>query len=431
MFKSAIFIINTILLILFNIAASDVTVTHTTPKRVEEGNSFVVNVSIKKGKTNGYAKYQVILPAGVTAENVANHNAKFTVDGNKVKFVWVSLPEESSLNVSYKVVINDESIKEVAIGGTFAYLLDNERQTVDAPINRIAIGKKVSTVVAAKEPIVQVNRVISPMSENKYKVSVHIKAQHVKGFAKIQDVIPSGAKATIDNPEEAVFTPVASKVKFVWMNFPEDKTDITVSYFLEYQNDLTPEITGEFAYLFDGKTINAPIQLEASALAFVPDEAPTNTETPSPNETKPTPEPSKEEAKKQTVTQPVAKPKPQPKRKPQTTYSQGQVTPMPITPKEENGIVYKVQIMAGHNSVNTSTYFVKKYNFKRKVGTYLHDGWHKYHTGSLTTYKGARDLRNDIRSNFNFRGPFVVAYNNGERITVQEALMATSQKWVP
>ena len=54
----------------------------------------------------------------------------------------------------------------------------------------------------------------------------------------------------------------------------------------------------------------------------------------------------------------------------------------------------------------------------------------KYTTGDFLAYKQARDGREEIKSNYTFPGPFVVAYNNGERITVQEALMISNQKWV-
>lgn len=416
MFKSAIFIVNTFILILFNIAADSVSVNQSAPERVENGNSFIVNVEINKGNTTGYAKYQVVLPAGVTAEVVDSKNAKFSLDNNKVKFVWIALNEESKINISYKVIVNDSSIKEVAIGGTFAYLKDNERQTAEAPVNRVAIGKKINTTPVIKEPMVSVTRKISPMGEKSYKVTVEIKAENVIGFAKIQDVIPSGATAAIDQAGEAVFTPVSNKVKFVWMNFPEDQSSITVSYLIDYDSDITPEINGNFAYLHKGESRKAPILLNSNALAIVTSNDSQKSES----------TPVHEKPKTPSIEKPVVSMTATPQETPKKTAP----APKPVTPQAENGIVFKVQIMAGHNQVNVDSYFTKKYNFTRKVSTDLHEGWHKYITGNNSTYKDARDLRNSITNNFNFRGPFVVAYNNGARITVQEALMATNQKWV-
>ena len=60
-----------------------------------------------------------------------------------------------------------------------------------------------------------------------------------------------------------------------------------------------------------------------------------------------------------------------------------------------------------------------------------HEGWIKYVTGKHSDYRSAHDQRDGfVRAGHNFRGPFVTAYNNGDRITVQEALMITHQKWV-
>jgi hypothetical protein len=57
------------------------------------------------------------------------------------------------------------------------------------------------------------------------------------------------------------------------------------------------------------------------------------------------------------------------------------------------------------------------------------DGLNKYTTGSFTTYQDARNNRETVKGK-GVAGPFVVAYNNGKRITVQEALMITSQVWI-
>jgi hypothetical protein len=427
MLKGVFFFINVIVLILFNIAADTVTVTQTAPKRVETGNSFIVNVTINKAQVTGYAKYQVVLPAGVTGELVDGKDAKFTVDGNKLKFVWVSLPQESTLNISYKVIINAANVKEIALSGAFAYLVNNERQTVDVATSRVLIGAKPNNTPVVHEPVVAVQRTIDDLGDGSYRVTVNVQSEHVQGFAKVQEKLPANATAKSERVEDAVFSQVASKVKFVWMNFPEDKKDLTVSYIVTY--DQQPEITGEFAYLFKGESRKAPIQLPGEAplanlqeeaqnppaVTTTPEETAEETTTVYPENEAETTTPTAEE-----VTEVVAV-----EEQPKET-----VTPVPVTTPAETGIMFKVQIMAGHNAVNADTYFANKYNFQRKVVTDLHEGWHKYITGNHSTYVEARDLRNNITDNFNFRGPFVVAYNNGERITVQEALMATQQKWV-
>ena len=55
-----------------------------------------------------------------------------------------------------------------------------------------------------------------------------------------------------------------------------------------------------------------------------------------------------------------------------------------------------------------------------------HKGWIKYTVGDNSEYSKARNDRNEL-DKYNFPGPFVTAYNYGNRVTVQEALILTNQ----
>ena len=405
MFKFLAFTINIITLIFFNFLLEDVTVDQSLPDRVEVGNTFVVTVSIDKSTIEGYAKYQVVLPPGVEATEIKTGVAKFNFDANKAKFVWMTLPSERTFEISYKVTVTDSSLKEIPIGGTFSYLDENQRMTIDVPARIVKMGKEEIYIPVIPEAEVSITRSIKNISGHRYLVSFNINYKNVTGFAKIQDVIPSGADVKPDVASDAVFSTLNKKVKFVWMNFPEDKTNIKVSYFIDLENASSKKISdvsGEFAFIHDGESRKIQIEnpstieladIETPVIAVV---APTEVKTPEPVKTK-TP-----------------------------------VKDIPVTsiPAPENGVLYKVQIMAAHKSVNVKTFFDKKFKFTGKVIMDSHDGWFKYITGDFNKYKGARDLRNDYRSDYSFPGPFVVAYNNGKRITVQEALMISNQKWV-
>lgn len=421
MFKILAFALNLVTLVFFNFLLEDVTLEQTVPDRVEQGNEFVVTVTIDKSTIEGYAKFQVILPEGVTATPIETGVAKFNFESNKAKFVWMTLPTDRVFDISYKITVDDPSIKEVNIAGTFSYLDENQRMTVDLPSRTVFMGKEEIIVEEVPEAAVTVQRTIKNMSANLYKVTLDIKYANVTGFAKIQDVIPSNADVTPDEASDAVFSMLDTKVKFVWMNFPEDKTDISVSYIIDLSkadSKKITSITGEFAFIHDGSSQKIEIENPA-AIDFVDLESPEVAEnvdisTPVEIETADLIDPVKEEVVNET----------------EDIKPNEENIAVTSTPSPENGVVFKVQIMASHKSVNVDTYFKKTFQYSGAVQLDSHDGWMKYLTGGFDNYVKARDLRQQHKRNYSFRGPFVVAYNNGTRISVQEALMITNQKWV-
>jgi septal ring-binding cell division protein DamX len=100
------------------------------------------------------------------------------------------------------------------------------------------------------------------------------------------------------------------------------------------------------------------------------------------------------------------------------------------TEKMSKGVSYRVQICATKRPVN-SDYFVKNHQFNEKIYLNMHEGWHKFTVGGFEVYEEARNRREEVKQNNKIPGPFVTAYNKAERITVQEALMITKQKWIP
>jgi hypothetical protein len=309
------------------------------------------------------------------------------------------------------VTVNDPSITSVPVSGTFSYLSDNQRMTLDVLAKTVVMGPIDKAKPAQPQAVVDVKRDIRNLNDHLYQVDLRINYANVKGFAKIQDVIPAGAEVKSLEVGESVFSVVNTKVKFVWMNFPQNQNEITVSYQIDLKNAASQNINdlaGEFAYI-EGEESKKVLITNPEAVSFVAQNTPTSTPTKTSTPT-PTPKPVA------TAVSASSKSKVNP--------------PVTSTPAPENGVVYKVQIMAAHKSVNVNSFFASNYQFKEKVQIDLHEGWNKYLTGSFPTYLDARNKRNAIKNAYNFNGPFVVAYNSGQRITVQEALMITHQKWV-
>ena len=110
------------------------------------------------------------------------------------------------------------------------------------------------------------------------------------------------------------------------------------------------------------------------------------------------------------------------------SQNQTKITQIP-EPNRKLDVYFRVQISAGHKLVNTKYYFAKL-NIRDNIIVEQIEGWFKYTINKFETYVNARNQRNTIWNESPVKDAFVVAYNGRNRITVQEALMITNQKWV-
>ena len=88
--------------------------------------------------------------------------------------------------------------------------------------------------------------------------------------------------------------------------------------------------------------------------------------------------------------------------------------------------MYVVQVGAFKNGIDVEA-LSKRFGLTG-VRTEMADGFTKCIFGNHGEYKSARDSRENAKGK-GVSDAFVAAYNSGKRITVQEALMITSQKW--
>ena len=97
------------------------------------------------------------------------------------------------------------------------------------------------------------------------------------------------------------------------------------------------------------------------------------------------------------------------------------LSPVTLIPAPEKGIYYKVQIAATKRSPERSSDFFKsKYKIDEAVALTMHDGWKKYLVGTFDRYAVAKQHR--VETQAKISDAFVVAYNNGERISLQQAI---------
>ena len=71
-------------------------------------------------------------------------------------------------------------------------------------------------------------------------------------------------------------------------------------------------------------------------------------------------------------------------------------------------------------------YFQEKFGLQMEVNAEEHEGLKKYTVGNFTSYTKAKKLRDEIQANVD--GTFVVAYKDGVRISVSEAIELLRKK---
>jgi hypothetical protein len=88
-----------------------------------------------------------------------------------------------------------------------------------------------------------------------------------------------------------------------------------------------------------------------------------------------------------------------------------------------------VQIGAYTNPQVSSSKLAGLYGISENIRSEMSGGFTKFMVGKHGEYKEARNHRETVKSK-GVNGAFVAAYNGPSRITVQEALMISNQRWL-
>lgn len=483
MLKYAALLFNSLALLIYQFFFADtITISQKLPETAKAGSEFVVELTINKGSTSGFAKLQQDFPEGFTAiDNNENNGGSFTFTSQSVKLIWMSLPSDKEFKVKYTVKVASGISGEHVIGGKFSYVAENVKQTVEVPpstiniINDVPVAVKtptqteqpVTTPTATTTPVPSVSGItMADLSGNEglsvnctrkvpanagteFKVELNINKGNLTGFAKLLETLPPGFTAVSGESKGASFSFTDQKVKFVWVSMPSEP-EFKVSYKVTVAgvSSNIQAIDGVFSYIENDETKKFTIPtsvVNVGPESIVPPPVAVNLTDTKKEDTVPVTPPllAKEEPKPE-------EPKPEEPKvvpvEPTVVADNTTVTPVTeptqtVTPTEETTRVlsatnvpvpqgdvnYRVQIAALHRAVEASA-LANRYNLYEPVITEMAQGFTKYTVGSHKVYKAAHDAREVIKSK-GVVGPFVTAYNTGKRITVQEALMITSQKW--
>jgi cell division septation protein DedD len=463
--KYIIIFINALAIAIYHFLFGDpVSIAAQIPDNIQSGTSFTVSVTVNKPQVTGFAKLQLEIPPGYVATEIESKGGSFTASGTVVKVIWTSVPSDDQLTLLINIAVPASAVAGKQLKGKFSYITNNAKQEAtfdplpinisgssgDAAASTQASADSINNSTTATiqpttqsdastqtitEPVatnnqgttdnqqsfskpnepdatVSVSRKITGSgTPDNFQVDVIIKKENIKGFAKLSEKIPVGYKAEQTNIAGASFSFENGEAKFIWTSIPSSE-EITISY------NLSPDASGsiqkpayidgsKFSYIETDQT--KKILLEKQEITDGESGAAVATNTPLANTNT---QPDNTTANTSTtVTQPD---------------NTAIATTTAVAPKNGN-IHYSVQIGAFQKSVNAN-YLKRKYSIIEAVRTEMHDGYTKCILGRYNEYKAARDSR-ETTKNKGVGDAFVTAYNSGKRITVQEALMVSNQKW--
>jgi hypothetical protein len=380
-----------------------VTVTQNYISTVKPGEELVIKLTIKKNNLTGVGRLQQYLPAGFTAEIIDPHGAEFTFKDQSVKFTWIQLPAENEFTVAYKIKTDKNATGRQALNGVFVYIDDGK--TVRQPLPTAEITVTNSVLTQTKEVVPEVNRKVTKINETQgeYRVELIIKPNTIKESAQFSDEIPQGFIVEVEETNSAIYKFENNTASFSWNRLP-DVPEFRISYIIKSgKPGPSPVINGVLVF-GDENQKNENVTPKEILVTEEKTEPVQNTIIVDNTTKAPEPvQPVQEEKTENTVT------------------ANANIPAYPTITGPANGIWFKVQISATQkSSIKNDSWFNSKYHLSSPVELTEHQGWKKYLIGNFAAYQEAKEMR--IQTQQKISDAFVVAYQNGTRIPVSEAI---------
>ncbi|MCK5134304.1 MAG: hypothetical protein KAR19_00850 [Bacteroidales bacterium] len=426
----------------FSLNGQEVEISIDHPDQVKAGEVFRITVNINKGSLTDYSRFSQDLPPGLTAINVSSPNADFSFDNQRIRIIWLKLPEESKVTVAYNIMVNERLKGSFILGGVFAYVVEDERKflnfeksseitiipnpSVDPALVVDIRGFKAATesapAVAEQEVYAMaIRQKPQLLNSGGYLVRLLVKNPSESKYAKIEETIPSGYMFEEVDSHDGIVSFAASTVKFIWMKLPEEP-EFEVVYRLvpkrnEPQADMLIEGLLTYSHVNENKLTEVKEVDVAMEDLSVADKRNMLLTGEIPRDARKSSAVSQKETV--TTTTPVVK---------ETKPVETAVRQKPAAVSEKvidnsrmlsagTGVYFRVQVAANRRAFDARTYF-RNAGVDQEVLVEQHDGLYKYTAGSFSSYDQAVAYKKRINRLSSVSGCFVVAYRDGKRIPV-------------
>jgi hypothetical protein len=114
-----------------SISGQEVEISMDHPSQVNAGEEFAVSVTISKGSLTDYSRFSQDLPLGLSASNVSSPNADFSFDNQRIRVIWLKMPESSQVTLTYRIMVDPRLRGSFVLGGVFAYVVEDVRKFIN------------------------------------------------------------------------------------------------------------------------------------------------------------------------------------------------------------------------------------------------------------------------------------------------------------
>lgn len=350
-----------------------ISVVRTVPQGEQSG-QFLVDIVINKEDLANFGKLEDSLPDGFSAKKVMTDGSDFTFDKGKVKFSWWVMPKKPSLHVQYMVIVSPDVSGTKTINGIFSYVENESGKIYTVAPSSVTMKANPATVVENNNPGNQQEENNSGNSQEANTATAGNNAkENNQGNSQEENTATAGNNSKENNSGNA----------------QEENSAVAGNNQKENNSGNAQQENTSTAGTNQKENNSGNTQQE-------------NTATAGSNSKENNGGNSQQE---QAASSGIAK--------------AGSFA----------GVSFSVQIAAMIRRVPVA-YYTSTFGIPGIVNAEQIEGLNKYTNGTFTTYQEARNHRESLRMK-GVVAPFVVAYNEGKRITVQEALMITSQKWIP
>jgi hypothetical protein len=367
-----------------------VVIDHDLPSQFPASNRVEFHITVHKGALDYFGRLHFDLPEGVALHPIQTAGGSFSSDPHSASATvsWLSLPENDPFTLKMELDATGANQGEHQANWQFAFVENNTRQVIEIDAMHFRVGPSetaarddVTESVAEQKgdqttPLPRCTRTITALdSDEGFRVQLAIEHLPEGQFSKLVETLPLGCTPQTGSSGSSVCTHSDQTLQFLWFESPLGRQ--TLEYTLPRCTlSEVEEIYGVLSFVMSDKSHEIAV-INAGKNGLIQD-----------------------------------------------------IEQVNELNTSKNGVSYRVQIAAGHSEVVTD-YFAEMFDFAPRVSVERHEGWLKYTTGGFDIYDSARNERERLTANHDFRGPFVAAYIGGHRITVQHALSLTDQGWLP